>query len=59
MYTVCGGGVWGSGPQTDKHLPESHFTGQFVQMTTFCIAFSEFYLSTGSDVEIIDNGNIM
>jgi hypothetical protein len=20
-YTVCKGGVWGSGPQTDKHLP--------------------------------------
>ena len=28
--TVCkGGGVWGSGPQTDKHLPQSLFTGQY------------------------------
>ncbi len=27
--TVCkGGGVWGSGPQTDKHLPQSPFTGK-------------------------------
>ncbi len=23
------GGVWGSGPQADKHLPKSPFTGQF------------------------------
>ncbi len=28
-YTMCKGGVWGSGPQTDKHLPQSPFTGQF------------------------------
>ncbi len=29
-YTVCKGGEYGgSGPQTDKHLPESPFTGQF------------------------------
>jgi hypothetical protein len=31
-YSVCkwgGGGVQGSGPQTDKHLPQSPFTGQF------------------------------
>ncbi len=27
-YTVCEGTVWGSGPQTDKHLPQSPFTGQ-------------------------------
>jgi hypothetical protein len=26
---VCGGRGWGSGPQTDKHLPQSPFTGQF------------------------------
>jgi hypothetical protein len=34
---VCkgGGGVWGSGPQTDKHLPQSPFTGHFLYMTTF------------------------
>ncbi len=25
----CVRGVWGSGPQTDKHLPQSPFTGQF------------------------------
>jgi hypothetical protein len=32
LYTVTkgrGGGVWGSGPQTDKHLPQSPFTGHF------------------------------
>jgi hypothetical protein len=30
-YKVCKGGrgVWGSGPQTDKHLPQCSFTGQF------------------------------
>jgi hypothetical protein len=22
-YTVCKGGGWGSGPQTDKHLPQN------------------------------------
>jgi hypothetical protein len=29
-YTVCwgGGGIWDSGPQTNKHLPQSSFTGQ-------------------------------
>jgi hypothetical protein len=29
-YTVCkeGGGVWSTGPQTDKHLPQSPFSGQ-------------------------------
>jgi hypothetical protein len=26
---MCKGGVWGSGPQTDKHLPQSPFRGQF------------------------------
>jgi hypothetical protein len=25
-----GGGVWGSGPRTDKHLPQSPFTGQSI-----------------------------
>ncbi len=45
--TVCKGGrVWGSGPQTDKHLPQSPFTGEFFQMTTFCSALYESYLST-------------
>jgi hypothetical protein len=38
------GWVWGSGPQTDKHLPQSPFTGEFFKMTTFCIAFYESYL---------------
>jgi hypothetical protein len=29
-YTVCKGGVWGSGTQqTDKHLPQSPFTGKY------------------------------
>jgi hypothetical protein len=40
------GGVWESGPQTDEHLPQSPFTGKFLWMTTFCIAFYESYLST-------------
>ncbi len=35
--------MWGSDIQTDKHLPQSPFRG-----TTFCIAFYESYLSTGS-----------
>ncbi len=26
-------------PQTNKHRPQSPFTGQFFKMTTFCIAF--------------------
>jgi hypothetical protein len=35
-YTVCkGGGVWGSGPQTDKHLPQSPFTGYFFRHFVF------------------------
>ncbi len=40
-YTVCkgGGGVWSSEPQTDKHLPQRPFTGQFFYMTTFCFGF--------------------
>ncbi len=29
----------GSGSQTDKHLTQNPFTGQFFQMTTFCIDF--------------------
>jgi hypothetical protein len=36
----------GYGPQTDKHLPHSPFTGELFLMTTFCIAFYESYLST-------------
>jgi hypothetical protein len=42
--TQCVGRVvWGSGPQTDKHLP-SLFRGKLFWMTTLCIAFS--FLST-------------
>ncbi len=26
----------GRRPKTDKHLPQSPFTGKFIQMTTFC-----------------------
>ncbi len=33
------------GPQTDKSLPQSLFTGKFFQMTTFCIAFYRSNLS--------------
>ncbi len=36
----------GSGPHTDKHPPQSLFTGKFILLTTFCIAFYESYLST-------------
>ncbi len=46
MQCVRGGRVWGSGRQTNKHLPQSPFTGQFFYMTTFYIAFYESYLST-------------
>jgi hypothetical protein len=36
--TVCkGGGVWGSGPQTDNHLPQSPFTGQFFTWRHFAL----------------------
>ncbi len=36
----------GRGPQTGKHLPQSPFTGQLFQMTTFGIAVYQSYLST-------------
>ncbi len=29
----------GWGPQTEKYMPQSPFTGQFFQMTTFCFVF--------------------
>ncbi len=47
MYTVCNCGerAWGSGPQTDKHLTQSPYTGQFFDDAS-CIAFYESYLST-------------
>ncbi len=36
-YSVQGGGgIWGLGPQTDKHLPQSPFKDQLFQTTTFC-----------------------
>ncbi len=44
-YTVGGEGIWGSGPQTDKHLPQSPLAGHFFLDDD--IAFHEFYLSTG------------
>jgi|688.fasta_scaffold343733_1 hypothetical protein len=31
------GGIWDSRPQTDKHLPQSPFTGQVFQMTIFSL----------------------
>jgi hypothetical protein len=31
---------------SDKHLPQSPSTGQFILMTTFCIAIYESYFST-------------
>ncbi len=38
-YTVCKGGegVRGSGPQTDKHLPQSAFTGHFLRGRHFAL----------------------
>jgi hypothetical protein len=39
-----GGGVLGSGPQADKHLPQSPFTGQFLMVITFCIVRILFFL---------------
>ncbi len=36
VYSVCkGGGYRGSEPQTDKHLPQSPFIGQFFWMMSF------------------------
>jgi hypothetical protein len=31
----CVRGVWGSGPQTDKHLPQNPYTGQFFRWRHF------------------------
>jgi hypothetical protein len=36
-YTVCKGRGWGSGPQTDKHLPQSPFTGHFIRRRHFAL----------------------
>ncbi len=36
----------GRGPQTDKHLPQSPFTGQLFQITTFGISFYQSNIST-------------
>ncbi len=35
---MYGGGVWGSGPQIDKHLSQGPFTGKFFldDEATFC-----------------------
>jgi|688.fasta_scaffold401780_1 hypothetical protein len=38
------------GPQIDKHLPQSSFTGQLFKMKTFWNAFFESYLSTVQSV---------
>jgi hypothetical protein len=38
--------VWGSGPQTDKNLPQIPLTDKFLEMATFWIAFYESYLAT-------------
>jgi hypothetical protein len=48
------GGELGSLRQinTDKHLPQSSFTGQLVQITTFGIAF---YLSNLSTVQLLNH----
>ncbi len=43
--------VWGSGNHTYKHLPQRSFTDNFF-MTTFCIAFFEYYLSTVRSLKV-------
>ncbi len=58
MCTVCKGGIWGSGPQTDKHLLQSPFTGQFFEMTTFYILHCflwvlSFYAVTTPEAECV------
>jgi hypothetical protein len=45
-------GVWGSGPQADKHLPQSPFTGQFFlndDILHFLIAFYESFYGADRD----------
>jgi len=48
-YTMFKGvGVWGSGPQTDKHLPQSHCTGQRFRLRHFAFpttVLSFYYMS--------------
>jgi hypothetical protein len=36
---------------SDKHLPQSPFTGQFLKMTSFCIDSYLSYLSTGTALQ--------
>ncbi len=46
-YTTPSKNLGGEGgPQRDKHLPQSPFTGKFFEMTTFWIVFYQSYLST-------------
>ncbi len=35
MFIQCVTGGWGRGPQTDKHLPPSTFTGQLLRKAEF------------------------
>ncbi len=47
---------WGSRPQTDKHLQQSPFTGQFFSDDDIlCITFYESYLSTGRIIQHVCN----
>ncbi len=39
-----------AGSQTDKHLPQSPFTGEFLKITTLGIAFYQSNLSKGSRI---------
>jgi hypothetical protein len=48
--------MWASATQTDKHLPQSPFTGHFFKMTTFFIAFYESYLSTQQTYVFVEIG---
>ncbi len=45
------------GPQTDKHLPQSPFTGQFIWITTFGIAFYQSNLSTVLGTMVVEGVN--
>jgi hypothetical protein len=52
VRTVCWGGLWGSRPQADQHLPQSSFTGQFFRYDILHCLY-ESYLSTRSKKETL------
>ncbi len=47
------GGVFGSGPQTEKHLPQSSFTGQFFRWRHFALSsLNLIFLRSGPSMTI-------